>query len=145
MSIHTYLFTTACVALAACYTASIDVTAPGTEVDRLALVAGTPSAFTRDTAQVTVGDTLRVSFVPLTSSNVAVRGVTLRWTTAEPTVVAIPGPSDQEAWSNVLLVARSPGSAHVRAETTNARTRSGQPLAWNGVVVVRATAASDAP
>lgn len=121
----------------ACYTASVAVTAPGVVVDRLVLVQTTPPLFLRDTVRLDVGDTLRLSFLPLGSGDVAVRGVLLRWDTGSPTVLRLLGATEQDAVADVRLVAESPGATTVTATTTNARTGTGQPLTWRGTAIVR--------
>lgn len=127
----------ALVCLAGCYTASVSVTAPGVQVTQLALVQPGPPLFVRDTVRLNISDTLRVSFLPLSPGEVAVRGVVLRWQVGTPQVIRLVGSTEQDAMADVRLVAESSGTTIVSATTTNASTRSGQPLTWRGVVIVR--------
>lgn len=120
----------------ACYTADVSVTAPGVVVERLALVQTAPPLFVRDTVRLNIGDTLRVAFVPLSSGDVAVRDVTLRWDVGSP-VLQMLSATEQVATTDARLVAVSSGTTTLSAATSNARTRSGQPLTWRGTVIVR--------
>lgn len=113
------------------------MTAPGIVVAQLALVQPGPPLFVRDTVRLNISDTLRVSFLPLTSGDVAVRGVILRWHVGTAPVLRLLGETEQDALADVRLVALSPGTTIVTATTTNASTRSGQPLTWRGIVIVR--------
>lgn len=122
---------------AGCYTASVSVTAPGVVVTQLVLVQPGPPLFVRDTVRLNISDTLRVSFLPLTSGDVAVRGVILRWHVGTAPVLRLLGETEQDALADVRLVALSPGTTIVTATTTNASTGSGQPLTWRGIVIVR--------
>ncbi len=127
----------ALVCSAGCYTASVSVTAPGVEVEQLALAQKAPPLFVRDTVHLNISDTLHVSLVPLTSGDVAVRGVILRWQVGTAQVLRLLGASEQDATADVRLVAESPGTTIITATTANASTRSGQPITWRGIVIVR--------
>lgn len=133
--VHRWLFAVVC--SSGCYTASVSVTAPGVLLEQLALVQPGPPLFVRDTVRLNISDTLRMSFLPLSSGDVAVRGVLLRWQVGMPQVLRLVGSTEQDAVADVRLVAESSGTTIVTATTTNASTRSGQPLTWRGVVIVR--------
>lgn len=127
----------ALVCSAGCYTASVSVTAPEVTVGQLALVQTAPPLFVRDTVRLNISDTLRMSFVPLTSGDVAVRGVMLRWQVGSAQVLRLLGATEQDALADVRLIAESPGTTSVTVSTVNASTRSGQPITWRGIVIVR--------
>lgn len=120
------------------YTSGVDVTAPEAVLDHLELFQQAPPLFVRDTVRVFTGDTVAVSFVPLTSGNTPILGVMLRWSVEAPSVVKLVFAAEQEARVDVRLAAVGAGVSRVNATTINARTRSGQPITWSGVVVVTA-------
>ena len=61
----------------------------------------------------------------------------VRLSEREAQVLRLLGSTEQDAIAEVRLIAESPGTTIVTATTTNASTRSGQPLIWRGIVIVR--------
>jgi len=107
----------ATVSVLSCYTSGVDVTAPEAVVDRLAVFQQAPPLFVRDTVRVFTGDTVVVSFFPLTSGSTPVLGVMLRWSVEAPSVAKLVLAAEQEARVDVRLAAVGAGSSRVSATT----------------------------